>query len=92
MNYCETIHDAYWEAIRVEHILKQSCLRKAKKQEEKSPQTTEVPTLKPVMEIIKAEVVEQKQETNDCPTNSNEVIDKIPPPVSYFRYIGRQRN
>ena len=26
MNYCKTIHDAYWEAIRVERMLKRSCL------------------------------------------------------------------
>jgi len=49
-------------------------------QEEKSPQSTEVPVMEPVMEIIKAEVEEQNQETNDFPTNSDEVINKTPPP------------
>ncbi|RWR94950.1 hypothetical protein CKAN_02426900 [Cinnamomum micranthum f. kanehirae] len=49
-------------------------------QEEKSLQTAEVPVVEPVMEIIKVEVEEQKQATNDFPTNSDEVIDKTPPP------------
>ena len=77
---CRDMHQAFWEAIHVERMLKQSRLQKAKMQEEKSSQTTEVPMVKPVMEIIKAKVEEQKQETNDFPTNSDEVIDKNPPP------------
>ena len=74
MNYCETIHDAYWEAIHIEGMLKRSHLRKAKMQEEKSPQTTQVPVVEPVLEIIKAEVEEQNQDTNDFRTNSDEEV------------------
>ena len=49
-------------------------------QEEKSPQSTKVPMVEPVMENVKADVDEQNQEeTNDFPTNSDEVIDKSPP-------------
>lgn len=36
------MHDAFWEAIHVEHLLKRYHLRKAKLQEGKSPETTKV--------------------------------------------------
>lgn len=78
------MHKAFWEAIRFEHLIKRYRLWKAKMQEEKSPQspqTTEVPMVEPVMENVKADVEEHTQETYDFPTNSDEVIDKIPPPV-----------
>ena len=37
MNDCTTIHEAYWEAIRVERMLKQSPLGKVIPQDKKSP-------------------------------------------------------
>lgn len=47
--------------------------------------------MEPVMENVKADVEEQKQEKNDFTTNSDEVTDNSST-GSYFRYIGRQRN
>ena len=77
---CKDMHEAFWEAIRVKSSIKCYRLQKAKMQEEKSLQTTKVPMVEPITEIIKANVEEQKQDVNGFPTNSNEVIDKTPPP------------
>ena len=73
-------YDSFLEAICVERLIKRCRLEKAKMQEEKFQQMTEAHVVVPIMENVKDDVEEQKQETNDFPTNSNEVIDKIPPP------------
>ena len=38
MNDCKTIHEAYWEAVRVERMLKQSYLVKVMPQDGQLPQ------------------------------------------------------
>ena len=48
MNDYKTIHEAYWEAIRVEHMLKWPHLQKVKCQKEKSPQTTKANVVGPL--------------------------------------------
>ena len=64
MNSYETIHDAYWEEIRVERMLKRSRLRKAKCQKRKFPPN--------VVELLTAniktvtEMQEQKQKNSTC--------------------------
>lgn len=74
---CKDMHEAFWEAICVEHSIKHYRLRKNKMQEEKSPQTTEVHIVEPILEILKTVVEEQNQDTNDFPTNSDEKVQAL---------------
>ena len=54
------MYDAFWEAICVECLIKRDRLRKAKMQEEKSLQTTEVLVVEPLMENASSESEEKE--------------------------------
>eukprot|EP00268_Persea_americana_P059064 TRINITY_DN720_c1_g1_i2.p1 TRINITY_DN720_c1_g1~~TRINITY_DN720_c1_g1_i2.p1 ORF type:complete len:151 (+),score=36.99 TRINITY_DN720_c1_g1_i2:232-684(+) len=71
MSYYETIHDSYWEEIRVERMLKWSCLRKAKMQEEKLLQTTEAH----VVENVRVDTEVQDQVKGEVVASSKEKIE-----------------
>ena len=59
VNDCKTIHEAYWEAIRVERILKWSPLEKVTLQEGKSSHLTTYHVELPVAEDMLTEKPEQ---------------------------------
>ena len=61
---CKDMYEAFWEAIRVELLIKHSRLRKAKMQEEKSLQTTEVSVVEPLMENASGKSEEKEPESH----------------------------
>ena len=58
------MHEAFWEAIRVERLIKRHPLRRAKMQEEKSLQTREVPVVESLMENASDEFEEKELESH----------------------------
>ena len=70
MNDCKNIHEPYWEAIRVEHMLKRSRLRKAKCQEKRSLQTTKSIVVEPLAEDNKTDIAIQEQKPGNFMTIS----------------------
>lgn len=57
---CETMYDAFWEVIRVEHLTKYYHPRKAKLQEGKSPETTKANVVESIVENVKTDIEERK--------------------------------
>ena len=54
------MHDAVWEVIRVERLIKYYHLQKAKLQEGKSPETTKANVVESIVENVKTDIEEQK--------------------------------
>lgn len=71
------MHEAYWEAIRVECLIKRYRLQKGKLKEGKLPETTKANVIEPSVENVKVEIEEQKQEPVDSTISLNEVTDRV---------------
>lgn len=56
------MYEAFWEAIRVERLIKRYRLQKVKMQEEKSLQTIEAHAVEPTVENVKADIEVQDKE------------------------------